>query len=45
MRKFIYFLYHTFIGQEKNRRDVLDYLWAISIITMFILLVREVMHR
>lgn len=32
------FLYRTFIHQEKNRRDLLDYMRALCIITMIILI-------
>lgn len=42
--KFWCFLHHTFIDQEKNRNDVLDYLWAAGIITMVILIAWAVMY-
>jgi hypothetical protein len=44
MGKFLHFLYNTYIGQEKNRRDVLDYLWAISVIIMFVMMVWAIIY-
>lgn len=44
MRRFLYFLYHTFIYQEKNRRDVIDYLRAIAVISISILIAWMVMY-
>lgn len=44
MGKFVYFLYHTFIYQEKNRLDMLDYLRAAGVIIMFILITWAVMY-
>lgn len=44
MRKFMRFLHQTFIGHEKNRRDVLDYLRAAVFFTGLFLLVWAVMH-
>ena len=44
MRRFFYFLVQTFVRQEKNRRDILDYLRALLIITSFILLAGSILY-
>jgi len=44
MRRFFYFLVQNFVRQEKNRRDILDYLRALLIITSFILLAGSILY-